>query len=71
MKNGDLVITGEQKNDEKEYLHRGIASRTFTRSWILGEYVEVQSAEINDGILVVDLARKIPEALKPRMISIK
>jgi len=71
MKDGALIVRGEKADDEKEYLHRGIATRTFTRSFYLGEYVEVKGAEMKDGMLIIDLAREIPEAMKPKTFEIK
>ena len=58
-----------QKSD-KDYLHRGIATRDFERVFDLADYVEVTGAMMNDGLLVIDLKREIPEALKPRRIEI-
>lgn len=67
-----LTITGEAKKDEAvgEYLHKGISNRNFDRTFTLGEYVEVKSASVKDGILTVALARNVPEAAKPRKIAI-
>jgi molecular chaperone IbpA len=67
-----LVVRGEAKKEdrEKNYLHRGIAQRTFERVFDLADHVEVMGANLSDGLLVVDLKREIPEALKPRRIEI-
>lgn len=54
-----------------EYLHRGIATRAFERSFRLGEYMKVTSAELKDGLLTVHVVREVPEEAKPRSISIK
>ena len=56
---------------EIEYLHRGISSRSFDRSFRLGEYVEVVDAQNKNGILTIYLERQVPEAMKPRTIDIK
>ena len=79
MENGTLTVTGKQikkvdGEDEAngiEYLHRGLSGRNFTRTFNLAEYVEVKSADMNNGILSIHLEKKIPEAMKPQVISIK
>lgn len=67
-----LVVVGrKQKSDEgRTYLHRGIAGRNFERRFELADHVVVRSAGYADGILTIDLAREVPEALKPRRIAI-
>lgn len=66
-----LTITGAQKRDEeKTYLHKGIAERDFSRSFMLADHVKVTSASLDNGLLVLDLIREIPDVLKPRKISI-
>ena len=62
--------TSTEESDEKEYLHRGIATRTFERRFQLEEHVEVRGASLENGLLHIDLVREIPEAMKPRAISI-
>ena len=73
-KENRLAIRGEkQTNDEEkagEVLYQGIAARTFERSFQLADYVEVKGASLENGLLHVDLAREIPEAMKPRAIPI-
>lgn len=67
-----LTITGEKTEaDEKEYLHKGIAARKFTRSFTLPEFYEVESAGHQDGILYIDLVKNVPEDKKPKKITIK
>lgn len=56
--------------DDREILHRGIASRAFERRFQLADYVEVTGAELENGLLHIDLARELPEAMKPRKIAI-
>lgn len=69
---GTLIISGEQNNIyDAEVIHQGIAGRKFTRSFALGEYMEVKSAEMKDGMLHINLERQIPEDKKPKKISIK
>ncbi len=67
-----LMITGrvDEKHDKREYLYRGIAGRPFERRFSLADFVEVKGASFEDGLLQIELERKIPEALKPRRIEI-
>ena len=70
---GKLIVKGElntEDNDSK-FIHRGIAARKFTREWALGEYMEVKSAELKDGMLKIDIVRILPEEKKPKTIKIK
>jgi molecular chaperone IbpA len=72
VKDQTLSIKGEKPADtaERAFLHRGIAGRTFERRFQLADHVEVQGADLKDGLLHVDLVRNVPERLKPRQISI-
>ena len=54
-----------------EYLHRGLAALDFEQTFTLAEYMEVKAAEVKDGMLVIEIERVVPEALKPRQIVIK
>jgi molecular chaperone IbpA len=67
-----LTIRGEQAGaeDNGEYLHKGIANRTFERKFTLADHVEVKGASLDKGLLVINLAKEVPEALKPRNIAI-
>jgi molecular chaperone IbpA len=71
--NGSLIIKGEIKSDAEsgEILHKGIATRKFTRTFALGEYMEVVGAEMLNGMLHIDVDRLIPEEKKPKTIKIK
>lgn len=81
FKKDDISITTEknvlslkaEKTEikEKEYLHKGIAARKFSRAFTLPEYFEVTDAWFEDGILYIDLIRNIPEEKKPKVITIK
>jgi len=72
LSNGTLTITGViTEEDDHEYLHKGIALRKFTRTFALGEYMEVVSAEMDNGMLYVSVRREIPEEKKPKQITIK
>jgi molecular chaperone IbpA len=69
--NGTLIIKGETVEvTDAEVVHKGIAGRKFTRSFALGEYMEVTGAELKDGMLHINVERIIPEDKKPRSISI-
>jgi len=70
--NGTLIIKGEiVEVTDAEVVHKGIATRKFTRTFALGEYMEVDRAEMADGILNVFVERNIPEEKKPKAIKIK
>ncbi|AYG67303.1 MULTISPECIES: Hsp20 family protein [unclassified Rhizobium] len=60
----------EEPTEAGEYLYRGIAKRAFERRFQLADHVEVQAASLKNGLLHIDLLRNIPEAMKPRRISI-
>ncbi|WP_246786143.1 Hsp20 family protein [Bradyrhizobium sp. SBR1B] len=67
------VLTLEGRKTEKEdkaFLHRGISNRNFKRRFTLADYVEVKGARFENGLLLIDLQREIPEAMKPRQIEI-
>lgn len=72
VKEQTLTIKGQKRADEKErqFLHRGIATRAFERRFQLADHVEVTGADLADGLLHVDLVRNVPERLKPRTIAI-
>ncbi|MDP4575303.1 Hsp20 family protein [Qipengyuania sp. G39] len=78
---GDLDITAQQnllvvqgrKRDESvdgEMLHVGIANRGFERRFELADYVRVENADLADGLLIIDLLREVPDAMKPKKIAI-
>ena len=70
--NSTLIIKGELSTDEdKHVVHKGIATRKFTRSFSLGEFMEVTGAEFKNGMLNIDIERIIPEDKKPKTIQIK
>lgn len=75
VKENLLTVTGRKAaNDEasaaRTFLHRGLAERDFERRFQLADYVVVKTADLADGLLSIDLARELPEALKPRRIEI-
>ena len=64
VEDNQLVIRGRQEDDKaREFIHRGIASRQFSRSFVLAEGIEVKSAELSDGLLCIDLVRREPGRL--------
>lgn len=72
VEDNTLIVRGEiLESTEGEYLHKGIASRKFTRTFALGEYMEVATAEIKDGMLNIRVDRVVPEEKKPKTIKIK
>ncbi len=72
--NNTLVVSGtkagKEQNDERKFIHQGIAERNFERKFQLGDHVKVLGADLANGLLSIDLEREIPEALKPRKIEI-
>jgi molecular chaperone IbpA len=76
----DIAITAEQnvltvegrkaEKAEREYLYRGISARPFKRVFNLADYVQVKGASFDAGLLKIDLVREVPEAMKPRRITI-
>jgi len=70
--NGQLIIKGEKAAEEADvrYLHQGIGARKFKRTFELADYVEVQDADMVNGILVINLERIIPDSAKPKKIRI-
>ncbi len=72
-KESTLSVKGErtaESGEGREVLYRGIAGRAFERRFQLADHVEVRGAALVNGLLHIDLAREIPEALKPRKIAI-
>ncbi|WP_285019827.1 Hsp20 family protein [Novosphingobium sp. fls2-241-R2A-195] len=67
-----LVVKGHKPDEatDGEMLHVGIAQRGFERRFELADYVRVDSADLADGLLVIDLVREVPEAMKPKKVAI-
>jgi len=66
-----LLVAGKKSADENaQYLHRGIAGRSFQRRFQLADHVRVEGATLVNGLLTIDLLREIPEEMKPRRIAI-
>lgn len=65
-----LTVSGTVPDNDETYLHRGIARRTFSRSFVLQEHMKVESANMDNGMLAVLIVREVPEADKPKLIPI-
>ena len=71
MKENNLIVSGDKDGDEKSsYVHRGLSSRNFKKSFVLAADVEVRRVDLTDGILTIKLVKVVPEELKPRTIEI-
>ncbi|UZK67232.1 Hsp20 family protein [Sphingomonas sp. M1-B02] len=69
-----LLVVGkkreENENNQGSYLHLGIANRSFERRFELADFVRVEDASLSDGLLTVELVREVPEAMKPKKITV-
>ncbi len=66
-----LTVEGDRAQaSDREYLHKGIGTRSFTQTFVLAEYVEISKASLIDGVLTIDLIRELPEAKKAKTIEI-
>ncbi|HEX6740171.1 MAG TPA: Hsp20 family protein [Sphingomicrobium sp.] len=69
-----LIVSGRksEESDERgsDYIYRGIANRSFERRFALADHIQVKGADLKDGLLAIELVREIPEAMKPKKISI-
>ncbi|WP_318474191.1 Hsp20 family protein [Photobacterium leiognathi] len=66
-----LVVTGTKAPEEnKNFIYQGIAERNFERKFQLADYVKVVGANLENGLLHIDLEREVPEAMQPRKIAI-
>ena len=70
VKDGILLIKGQQGDDDREYAHKGISSRKFEKSFRLSEFVVIDGADLVNGILVVNARVEVPEERRPRKIEI-
>ena len=72
VEKGVLRVRGKKAEDseEKSYLYRGIANRSFERKFNLADYIEVRGADLKNGLLTISLVKEIPEAMKPRSVQI-
>lgn len=66
-----LVVRGtKSEKEDTEYLHHGMATRSFERRFELADFVEISDAAVENGLLVLSMKRELPEAMKPRRIAI-
>ena len=68
-----LTVQGKKRDDvsqDGDMLHVGIANRGFERRFELADYVRVENADLEDGLLVIDLVREVPDAMKPKKIAV-
>ena len=70
VKDRTLMITGEHVSKGRDFIHRGISTKKFKRTFRLSEYVQVNGATLKDGILAIVLKLEIPEEKRPRQINI-
>lgn len=71
VEKGTLVVKGKKADqEERKFLHHGIAHRGFERKFNLADFVEVVGASLNNGLLTIELKKEVPEELKPRKIEI-
>jgi molecular chaperone IbpA len=72
QKENSLLVTGQKhpEQENQQLLYRGIATRNFKQTFRLADHVKVTGANLENGLLTVDLAREVPEAMKPRRIEI-
>ncbi len=66
-----MIVSGQRTTDRGgHYLHRGLTARSFERRFNLADFVEVKGARLENGLLVVELQREVPEAMRPRRVEI-
>ncbi|MCH2189299.1 MAG: Hsp20 family protein [Gammaproteobacteria bacterium] len=72
VENGVLTVNGKKESakEPKNFLHQGIANRSFERKFNLADHIEVVDAELVNGLLTISLVKEVPEAMKPKKIAI-
>lgn len=70
LKEGVLVVTGDANTDSRDYLHKGVSTRKFVKTFRLSEHVVVDGADLVNGLLVIDLKVELPEEKRPQKIEI-
>lgn len=76
LENNTLTVTGQkakagdEKDDKKQFIYKGISARNFERKFQLSDHIKVSGADLEQGLLHIDLYREVPEALKPKSIPI-
>ena len=72
LEDAKLTITGKAKEpDDGKLLHRGIANRSFSRQFTLADTIEIEGANLEHGMLIIELKNVIPDSLKPKKIKVK
>ncbi len=67
-----LVVSGQKQGEEStQYLHQGIATRSFERRFELADHVKVRDARLDNGLLTIELVREVPEEMRPRRIEVQ
>lgn len=69
----NLIVKGQRKEvtlSQPNFIHKGLATRDFTRSWTLAEHMEVGEGKIKNGVLKIAIKRIVPDSLKPRILKI-
>ena len=70
VKDRSLRVVGKHENRGRDYIHRGISTKRFEKNFRLSEYVQVNGADLTDGILAIQLEVVVPEEMRPRQIEI-
>jgi molecular chaperone IbpA len=70
VKDRSLTVKGNHENRGREYIHKSISTKKFTKTFRLSEYVQVNGADLTDGILAIQLEVVVPEEMRPRKIEI-
>lgn len=70
VKDRSLRVVGKHENRGRDYIHRGISTKRFEKNFRLSEYVQVNGADLTDGILAIELEVVVPEEMRPRTIEI-
>ena len=66
------MVSGQKQGEEStQYLHRGIATRSFERRFELADHVKVKDARLDNGLLTIELVREVPEEMRPRRIEVQ
>lgn len=73
LENNQLTVHGNQPDAQApvEYLYRGLGARNFVKKWTLDRHLEVQAVKLENGVLTIDIVREVPEAEKPRRLTIQ
>lgn len=70
LHNGKLTVKGNRDSDERDYLTRGLSFRNFAQEFRLHEHIQVESVDLENGLLTVKLRKEVPEELRPKKLEI-